>query len=136
MKSLVFLLFVISMLFLSASLGLGTEPNSQPSQKPPSKEALDQIEEFDKIKNSLENLNVLMEQTTRRKYMACIKTFGSLKFCECIRDETPVGIDFSGYVQIVTSTREELKYAEQDEQTKKLIDATIHAREVCVQKVK
>ena len=69
---------------------------------------------------------------SRQKYSDCMKAFGNQKFCQCLRDKSPVGIDFAGYVKVVTTTKEELGYSKMDNETKQLIDNALKAREVCV----
>ena len=69
---------------------------------------------------------------TRQKYSDCMKAFGNQKFCQCLRDKSPVGIDFASYIKVVTTTKEELGYAKSDKETKQLIDNALKAREACV----
>lgn len=119
----------------AVSMTFAADPGSPVPQKPLPKDAIEQLESLGKMQDAIDDLRTLSERMSRTKYTACVKAFGSSDFCSCIKEQTPIGIDFAGYVQIVTSTRDELRYSEQDEDTKKMIDNTLQARELCVQKV-
>ena len=99
-------------------------------------ETMHQIDSLEKALDATKELEFLVESVSRQKFSDCMKTFGNPKFCQCLREESPVGIDFAGYVKVVTTTKDELGYSKADKETKGLIDNTLKAREVCVGGVK
>ena len=90
---------------------------------------------FQKLEQSAQELSTLVEEMSRKKETNCLKAFGNSKFCACLREKTPVGISFMGYIQVTTSTKEELKYNSLSKQDKEMVDNTLKAREQCVKEV-
>ena len=122
-----FLSLVLFSLLLFSSYSMAEEP-----AKTMPVETMQQIDSMDKFLEKAKELKLLVDSISRQKYSDCMKAFGGQKFCQCLREKSPVGIDFAGYVKVVTTTKEELEYSKADLETKRLIDNTIRAREACV----
>lgn len=109
---------------------------AEEKKNPPAKtmpvETMQQIDNLDKALETIKKLELLTDSISRQKYSDCLKAFGNQNFCQCLRDKSPVGIDFAGYIKVVTTTKEELGYSKTDKETKQLIDNTLKARESCV----
>ena len=73
----------------------------------------------------------LVNDFTLKKHQ-CMKAFGNVAFCECIAENSPTGVTFVGYVQIVSATKDDLKYDDLTPDDKKLVDATRASRDKCV----
>ena len=95
-------------------------------------ELLEQIEALEKASNSADQLMLAVDRMSRKKYSDCMKAFGSQKFCACLRDKSPVGISFVGYVHIVTTPKAEIGYAKASAEDKAMIDRALETREACV----
>jgi hypothetical protein len=118
-------------LFFFSQYSIAEEKKDAPTKTIPV-ETMHQIDSIDKILEETKELELLADSISRQKYSDCIKAFGNQKFCQCLRDKSPIGIDFTGYVKVVTTTKEELGYSKADKETKQLIDNTLNAREACV----
>ncbi len=125
-----FLISLAALLLLSNSSVAGEK--SAPSQKPTQVETLQQIDTMQKVSGLLEDMKLMAERNAQKKYSDCLKAFGNHAFCQCLRDQSPIGIDFADYVKVVTTTKDELGYSKADKETKQLIDNTLKAREACV----
>ncbi len=95
-------------------------------------ETMHQIDSLENALDATKELELLVESISRQKFSDCMKAFGNQNFCQCLREKSPVGVDFAGYVKVVTTTKDELGYSKADKETKRLIDNTLKAREVCV----
>lgn len=126
-----FLVTALAGLFLFSQSSIAEEKKDSPAKTMPI-ETMHQIDSMDKTIEKAKELELLVDSMSRQKYSDCLKAFGNQKFCQCLRDQSPVGIDFADYVKIVTTTKEELGYSKTDKETKQLIDNTLKAREVCV----
>jgi hypothetical protein len=104
-------------------------------QKSKSLDTLDQIEQIEKVKGNLKELEVLAASITTTKYIQCLKVVGSDPFCQCLKDNLPVGTSFDMYVTIVIATKDDLKYQQLSEEDKKLVNSTYKARDMCVKNV-
>jgi len=67
-----------------------------------------------------------------QKYSDCMTSIGNKKFCGCLRDKSPVEIDFRDYVTVLTTPKSALGYADADHNTKQIIDSTLKVAEVCI----
>ena len=126
---------VASMIFLPR---MGFCEPAQPagsSQKPTAPKSIEQTGSLKQALDSIDDLKASFERHSKKKYSDCMKAFGSDVYCACVRDNSPVGIDFGAYIQIVTSSKDELKYDSLEEENKKLINKTLEVRDVCVQKI-
>jgi len=126
-----FLTLAFAILLLFCQPSVAQEKSGTPAKTMPV-ETMHQIDSLDKALDAAKELELLVDRMSRQKYSDCMKAFGNPKFCQCLRDKSPVGIDFAGYVKVVTTTKEELGYSKTDKETKQLIDNALKAREVCV----
>lgn len=126
-----FLTSAFAILFLFSQSAVAQEKSGAPTKTMPV-ETMHQIDSLEKALDATKELELLVDRMSRQKYSDCMKAFGNQKFCQCLRDKSPIGIDFAGYVKIVTTTKEELGYSKTDKETKQLIDNALKAREVCV----
>lgn len=108
------------------------ENNTVEQKTPPSIEELNKDEARENVSNRLQELSSILLQSAKKKYNDCLKAFGDHRFCECLQNKTPSGINLSEYVAIVIHSKEELGYSKADEETKGIIDNTLKARETCV----
>lgn len=126
-----FLALALLSLFLFSQYSIA-EGENDPRAKTMPIETIHQMDSWNKVLETTKELELLTDRMSRQKYSDCIKAFGNQKFCQCLRIESPVGVDFAGYVKVVTTTKEELGYSKVDKETKQLIDNTLKAREACV----
>jgi hypothetical protein len=70
----------------------------------------------------------------KNEKIKCEKVFGHKNFCDCIVSRTPISIGFTGYVEILVLSKEELGYADLSEKDKSLVDKTRKVRDQCVKK--
>jgi hypothetical protein len=85
--------------------------------------------------SQLEELDELVTHGSNTKHLKCMMAIGSAPFCDCLRQEIPVGANFEDYILATTNSKEDLRYAEQEREVKVLIDNTLAARETCVMSV-
>jgi hypothetical protein len=129
MKKFITLALIFSSIFSEYSFAEGKPVNPINT---PALERIQQKENFDKVNEALKELELLTEKVSRQKFTDCLKAVGNQNFCQCLREKSPVGTDFAGYVKIVTTNKDELGYSSADKETKGLIDNTLKAREECV----
>ena len=126
-----FLIVILAVIvFLSESTFAGEKKEA--NQQPQSIETINQNEARKNVSKHLEELSKLLIEGAQKKYYDCLKAFGNHDFCQCLRDKTPSGINFTEYVTIVITPKDELGYSKADEETKGIIDNTLKAREACV----
>jgi hypothetical protein len=101
-------------------------------KKPLTADDIDQLKSLEDMISSLDELRMAADRLTRAKFQDCLKAFGYLPFCECLRDKAPVSIGFQTYVRLLTTSKVDLNYKQLNEQDRKLVDATYQAREACV----
>src|SRR5262245_11528756 len=70
----------------------------------------------------------------KEKRLQCVTAVANEPFCECLEQNLPV-INFVDYVQIVTRTKEELKYNTFSGEEKAVVDKTRTVRDQCVRDV-
>src|ERR1051325_4136634 len=99
-----FLVLVLLGLFLFPQYSIAEEKND-PSAKTMPVETMQQIDNLEKALEKAKELELLADSISRQKYSDCLKAFGNQKFCQCLRDKSPVGIDFAGYIKVVTTTK-------------------------------
>jgi hypothetical protein len=68
------------------------------------------------------------------KEQQCLKPIGHAKFCKCIAETLPREVSFEQYVHFLVTTREGLKYDTMTPETRQAVDASLAAREKCVDK--
>ena len=96
------------------------------------KELDKKIDQEKELGRSLDKLKAAVDRLTEDKYLACMQAFGSDSFCTCLSHELPATINFKAYVQVVTSTKEELGYDKMGRDDKDLVDHVLAVREQCV----
>jgi hypothetical protein len=126
-----FFTFILLGLFIFSQHSIAEDKASKPAKAIPV-ETMQQIDDLNKLMEKAKELELLANSISRQKYSDCLKAFGNQKFCQCLKDKSPVGIDFAGYIKVVTTTKEDLGYSQADKETKGLIDNTLNARESCV----
>lgn len=109
-----------------------TFSQGQSNAAPQTIEEINKSEAKAKVSKSIGALADLLMQGANKKYNDCLKAFGNHEFCECIKLNTPSGINFSEYVAIVTLSKEEIEKFNKDEKAKTIIKNAINARELCV----
>jgi hypothetical protein len=119
-------LLVLTLVLFAARAAAQEIPPPMPLQQ---QEALEQMNKF---RGMLDDLKRMTIKEAAAKKAQCMKAFGDPAFCECIGEQSPVGVSFIGYVSIVAGTKEEFKYDQMSEDDKKLFDATRAARDKCV----
>lgn len=68
------------------------------------------------------------------KEQQCLKPVGHAKFCKCIAETLPREVSFEQYVHFLVTTKEGLKYDAMTSEARQAVDASIAAREKCVDK--
>lgn len=91
------------------------------------------LDQFEKLLRSIDELQAATESAAALKLSQCMKAFGNHRFCKCIANKSPVGVDFMGYINVVVATLAELKYEKLSTQNKRIVDAARDARDQCVQ---
>ena len=112
--------------------GYAIAQQTETSPPPMSLEQQERLEAKQKFSDALAPLVTALVEGAKDKQTKCIKAFGNTKFCECIADHTPTGVDFLGYVSITAGTKEDFKYDQLSPDDKGLFDATRRARDECV----
>lgn len=124
------LALVLAMLFLFSQFA-GAQEKVPPAKTIPV-ETMHQLDRLEKARDAAIELELFIERVSRQQFSDCMKAFGNQKFCQCLSEKSPVGVNFAWYVKVVTTTKDELGYSNADKETKGLIDNTLNAREVCV----
>ena len=125
-KRLLFFALLVSLLAPAMHQSLAAE------KKPLPRDTIDELESERRLLQSLDDLEKAADRLAREKYIHCLKAFGSHKFCECLSNKLPVIVSFGRYVQIITATRDELGYSKLDQESKRMVDTAVGARESCV----
>jgi hypothetical protein len=123
---------LIIITFLTFSVPISNAEEQKNASPPSELETMQKIGQFETAMEKADELKRLVDSMSRQKYSECLMAFGNTKFCSCLRDNSPVGINFSGYIQVVTTSKETLGYSKARKEDQKLIDATLKAREICV----
>ena len=97
-------------------------------------ERLRQQQAIEEALESLNRLEVLTDSISKTKHLKCMMAVGSQPFCDCLRDQLPVGASFENYISITTQSKDELGYAKLDQEWKGVVDTTLKVRESCVAK--
>ncbi len=114
---------------------VGFAQTKQPFMPPAVKE-IEKLQSLQNIVDTINDYRLAAESMVTVKFSDCLKAFGNNPFCSCIRDQTPVGIGFQGYVRIMTTPKEELNYDKLSDQDRRIIDNTHTARNLCVGSIK
>ena len=121
----------LAALFLINSLLIN---NVFASKKNMTIEEVEEQENLEEVLDFAEDVLVKSKDQSDDRFVKCLKSFGHTKFCGCIRDELPLYQSIDSYFFIITTDKDELNYAELDEDDKALIDNTYKARDTCVKK--
>ena len=124
---------------LSIAFGFPAMGNLHAQQAKDQKETLtlEEIERgkrFEDATRAADELLAKMKVVTETKRQNCIAAFGHKVFCDCLANETPVGISFEGYIKVVTTEKEDLRYSQLPDEDKKIVDKTRLVRNKCVKK--
>lgn len=103
-------------------------------EKPLTKEQLEELDAFSSFPEQMDILLKQMEIMTKKRLNNCLKAFGDDKFCGCLNDNLPVGVDFQLYIASTIFSKDELKYKSLSETDKTLIDNAVKIRNLCVNK--
>ena len=96
----------------------------------------DVMERIRQLEQQIQELKQLKEQqaVSDKKNDDCMKVFGREKFCSCLSTALPRQVSFEQYVHTLVSSPDTLGYATMSTEQRATIDATIAARETCVEK--
>jgi len=72
-------------------------------------------------------INVLAQNQSE-----CLKAIGNADFCNCIAHAIPAGLDFIGYVTVLSRSNDDLAFNTLSTADKALVDAARQARDKCV----
>lgn len=70
----------------------------------------------------------------KQKTDHCLKAVGQNKFCGCIGENLPATVSFEQYIHTMVTSKEELGYSAMPTEQKQMVDASLEAREKCVEK--
>jgi hypothetical protein len=94
-------------------------------------ERLERQEAYEKAMEAAREVEVSLDAITRARKFKCLKAFGNQEFCECLNSKLAVGLDFDGYIAVITRSREELKYDTLSTEDKALVDSAVVTRNAC-----
>lgn len=96
----------------------------------------DMMEKIRLLEQQIQELKVLKQQqaVTEVKKEHCMKAVAREKFCSCISKSLPAEVSFEEYVHTLVTPRETLGYQTMTDEQKKSVDATVAAREKCVER--
>jgi hypothetical protein len=96
----------------------------------------DLAEKIKRLEQQIQELKVLKEQQNLSLVKAeqCMKAVAREKFCTCVGSNLPRDISFEQYVHTLVSSKEALGYAGMTQEQKAVIDATLQAREKCIER--
>ncbi len=77
-------------------------------------------------------MQVMAQQKALEMRLQCLKAVGNSQFCECIANESPMSVNFVGYVAATSLTNEELHYSALKPDDRKAIDNSSAARVKCL----
>ncbi|HEY5974039.1 MAG TPA: hypothetical protein VIU41_04795 [Geobacteraceae bacterium] len=96
----------------------------------------DMQEKIRLLEQQIQELKTLQAQQAvgKQKAEQCLKAVGRDKFCNCLGENLPVAVSFEQYIHTMVTSKEELGYSAMPLEQKKVVDATLEARETCVEK--
>jgi hypothetical protein len=96
----------------------------------------DVLEKIRVLEQQIQELKLLKEQqaVASVKFDDCMKATAREKFCSCLRSNLPAEVGFEQYIHILVTPREKIGYGTMPDQQRKTVDATIAARESCIEK--
>ena len=114
-----------------AALTLSIIPVLVAAQTLPLKD-LEKIEQYQRAIDASNKLEALVDESSRKRTLACMRAFGHTAMCKCLSDNLPYVFSFSDYVAITTQTKEQNGYAKLDKQTRAAYDNVGPVRDRCV----
>lgn len=123
---------ILCAILLGLSLTCANATDKSP-KRPASMEELERIDLAQDGMAAVDKMQASLERLGRKNRLACMKAFGSDKFCTCLSNKLPIAVNFMAYVRIMTSSKDELGYDKAEEKDKQLVDLTYKVREACVQ---
>jgi hypothetical protein len=123
--------FGVALLTVVLCSGFAT---AQEKAKPPTLEQLDKSKGLEDALNLIDKLEAQIEVVSSQKRSQCLRAIGNPAFCECLVSNLPVGASFLSYVQILSSSKEEIGYPKLSKDDKGMVDVAIKTREICVTK--
>ena len=129
------ILIVLSFIFFVCSAEAQDEPTTAPLTIEQIEQAEKEIEELQKTLELIDALRNTAEAVQRNRYTDCLQSFGHVNFCRCISDKLVLVLDFTDYIAITTSTKEELGHESLSESDKQLVDGALAVREKCVKSI-
>jgi len=99
--------------------------------------SIEKVEDKENLKETINMVkDVLVKSADRSdvRFIQCLKAFGHLNFCECIKSELPVYQSFDSYFFIITTDKDELNFEQLEGDDKELIINTHKVRDTCVNK--
>jgi len=96
----------------------------------------DVMDKIKRLEQQIQELKALKQQqvVTEVKFGDCMKATAREKFCRCVSNSLPGEVSFEQYVHTLVTSREKLGYESMSQEHKKTVDATLEAREKCIEK--
>ena len=94
-------------------------------------EEIERLQQIDKTISMLDQIQKKSEEVDAKFRVQCLRARVNENFCTCLLKNRPWVLDFVGYRNIVTSTKEELNYTKLNKEEKGVVDNTYAAREIC-----
>ena len=96
----------------------------------------DVMERIKLLEIQIQQLKELKERQklSEDKEQQCLKPVGNAKFCKCIAEALPREVSFEQYVHFLVTTKEGMNYNAMQPESRQAVDASIAAREKCVDK--
>lgn len=96
----------------------------------------DLVEKIKHLEQQIQELKTqkLQQRNRAEKSEQCMKAVAREKFCTCIGTNLPQEVSFEQYVHTMVTPKEALGYTQMTQEQKNMIDATIAAREKCIEK--
>lgn len=124
------ILFLIVLILIPVQVVVASDIKLVPEPTPLEKHERQQA--FKDVESLANEALVVLNRISDREKNNCIKAIGDSVFCGCITQNLPSIVSFVEYVNIVSQTKEELKYDKLPTEDKKLVDNTRKARDKCV----
>jgi hypothetical protein len=96
----------------------------------------DLVERIKLLEIQIQQLKELKEQQklSADKEQQCLKAVGDAKFCKCVAEALPREVSFEQYVHFLVTPKEGLEYDAMQPQARQTVDASLAAREKCIDK--
>jgi hypothetical protein len=104
------------------------------AQEPPALDTIEKLQALQEAREKLGEMSAIVERVTANRYHDCLRAFGHITFCTCLRDNIPALASLSSYIEIVTQTKDELQYDSLNPTEKGFIDRIYVGRNECAQR--